>query len=526
MGIYFNPDSQAFQRRLRNRIFVDKSTLIDFTNDRLMSDDGYICVSRPRRFGKSTTLDMLAAYYSREADSKEIFDKLKVSQTDDYEKHLNQYHVIYFDMQRFLNSAENDIDKMITLISESIIAEITEYHTDCNIKETRLSAFLEKYYYTKKIPFVFLIDEWDCVFRIIQGDEEKKKVYLNFLRDLLKGQTYAALAFMTGILPIRQYGQHSILNMFLEYSMLHSFALSPYVGFTDKEVRGLCDRYGADYHEMKDWYDGYSLDGTELYCPKSVVCALENKKYINYWARTEYYAALEKYITMNIKGLKDIVISLLAGNRVSVNPDKFSNDMFEVKSKDDVLTLLVHLGYLGYLEENSEVMIPNREIAKEFVSSIEDNEDFSKTNAAITASKKLLEYTLRKQADKVADELGEIHRKNTAPLHYSNEQSLRMVILLAYYYAREHYQIIQEMPSGDGFADVMFIPKHNTDPNVYPPMIIELKWNEDAETAIAQIKAKKYFESLADYGSVLLVGISYDKKTKTHSCEIEDYELK
>ena len=525
MGIYFNPDSQAFQRRLRNRIFVDKSELIKFTNDRLMSDDGYICVSRPRRFGKSTTLDMLAAYYSREADAKKIFAELKVSQTDSFEENLNQYNVIYFDMQRFLNAAENDIYAMIKLISQSIIGEIQEYNKSCHIEETRLSAFLEKYYYTEKTPFVFLIDEWDCVFRIIQADEEQKKTYLNFLRDLLKGQTYVALAYMTGILPIKQYGQHSILNMFYEYSMIHSFAMSSYVGFTSDEVRDLCNKYEVDFDEMKDWYDGYRLDGVELYCPKSVVCALENKKFINYWARTEYYAALEKYITMNIKGLKDIVISLLAGNKESVNTDKFSNDMFDIKSRDDVLTLLIHLGYLGYLEENSEVFIPNREIAKEFISSIEDNEDFSETNEAIIASKRLLENTLKKQEMKVAHQICEVHRKNISSLHYNNEQSLRTVILLAYYYARDYYHIVQEIPAGDGFADIMLIPKFNADPEKYTPMIIELKWDDDPDSAINQIKSKKYFSPLEDYNKVLLVGITYDKKTKEHNCKIEEYKL-
>lgn len=526
MGIYFNPDSQAFQRRLRNRIFVDKSRLIGYTNDRLLSDDGYICVSRPRRFGKSTTLDMLAAYYSREGNAGEIFNNLKISESDSYRENLNKYNVIYIDMQRFLNSSENDIDRMIGLISEIIISEIKQCTNNCSIDETRLSDFLEKYYYNEKIPFVFLIDEWDCVFRVIRGDEEKKKVYLNFLRDLFKGRTYVALAYMTGILPIKQYGQHSILNMFYEYSMLHSFAMSSYVGFTAEEVQTLCRHYGADFGEMKEWYDGYRLDGTELYCPKSVVCALENEKYINYWARTEYYAALEQYITMNIKGLKDIVVSLLAGNREYVNPDKFSNDMFEIRSKDDVLTLLIHLGYLGYLDETSEVMIPNKEIAKEFVSSIEDNDDFSEINAAIIASRKLLGYTLKKQSDRVAAQLEEVHRKNSALLHYNNEQALRTVILLAYYYAREQYMLIQEMPSGEGFADIMFIPKYGTDPKMYPPMIIELKWDDSPDTAIRQIRSKKYYEQLKEYDRVLLVGISYDKKQKSITVKLKSIGCK
>lgn len=525
MGIYLNPNNDRFKQALNSEIYVDKSKLISVTNKRLRTEQKYICVSRPRRFGKSMNLGMLAAYYSRGCESGRLFDNLSIAKDKSYRTHLNQYNVIYLNMQQFLSNS-HDIEEMLNKLKISLIYDLEDDFEEIRLRvEMGLTYNLNRIYLKNHTPFVILIDEWDCVMREHKNDKESQKAYLDFLRDLLKDQDYVALAYMTGILPIKKYGTHSALNMFREYSMLNSAEYKDYIGFTNEEVSNLCDEYDVDFTDMKSWYDGYDLEGTELYCPNSVVRSIEERQFCGFWTETETYEALAAYIAMNFDGLKDTVEKLLAGQEQSVDTRTFLNDMITFANKDDILTLLIHLGYLGYHADKRTVYIPNKEIADEFIVSMKATGLWKETIETVLASRQLLSDTLKGDSQKVAEAIEAAHRRNSSILNYNNEQSLRFIILIAYYYARESYDIIQEMPGGDGFADIVFVPKSFVDATAFPPMVVELKWNGSAQSAIEQIKSKHYPDALTSYKDALLVGINYDKDSKKHECAIEKYEM-
>ena len=441
-----------------------------------------------------------------------------------FEFHGFRYNVIYLNMQRFLSSSD-DIDGMLRLLKKRLVKDLQkEFSGVISDPDDDITFSLEEIYDETGNPFVFLIDEWDCVMRENMDNKDAQKTYLDFIRNLLKDQTYVALAYMTGILPIKKYGTHSALNMFDEYSMLESEPFQKYTGFTGEEVKALCDAYSVDFESMKAWYDGYELNGTELYCPRSVLAAIDKKSFSNYWTQTETYEALAKYISMNFDGLHETIEKLLSGQEQSVDTRTFSNDMVTFANKDDILTLLIHLGYLGYRSDKKTAYIPNKEIYDEYVASMRAKGLWKETIDAVLKSNQLLSDTLAGKADVVADCIRRVHEQNSSVLNYNNEQSLRFIVLIAYYYAREQYNIIQELPAGEGFADIVFIPKPFIDTNAYPPMVVELKWNKTADAAIAQIKNKKYPDALSGYENILLVGINYDKDSKEHECLIEKFK--
>ena len=370
MGIYLNPSNIDFQRAINSEIYVDKSQLIEYTNKKLFTEQQFICVSRPRRFGKSMAANMLTAYYSRGCNSEEMFSKLKISKADTFEKHLNRYNVIHINMVNFLERSKS-IDDMLDYLRKRLIHEIKKENGDVDCFDWNdLISVLDEIFHEKKIPFIFIIDEWDCIFREHQNDTDAQKKYLDFLRNLLKDQSYVALAYMTGILPIKKYGKHSALNMFTEVSMTDPREYAEFTGFTESEVEQLCDEYKMPFDETKRWYDGYNLMGVSAYNPRSVVMSMTGGYFNNYWTSTETYEALRVYIEMNFDGLKDTIIELLAGQKAVIDTTTFSNDMVTFETKDDVLTLLVHLGYLTYDFYTKEVSIPNYEISEQFASTI------------------------------------------------------------------------------------------------------------------------------------------------------------
>ena len=517
MAIYLNPANNEYIETKNGQIFVDKSLLINYTNKIMKTPQKYICISRPRRFGKSTDANMLVAYYSKGCDSLELFDNLKISETELYQKHLNQHNVIYLNMQSFLSKTKS-VEKMIELLIRLLVREIKMAYLNLDLfDETDLSLTLDDVYVQTNQSFIFIIDEWDCIFREYEEDRSAQEKYLDFLRDLLKDKPYVSLCYMTGILPIKKYGTHSALNMFKEVSMLNPTPLEDFMGFTEKEVQDLCQKYNMDYNKMKEWYDGYQMtEELSVYNHRSVVFSLIDRKYENYWSATETYEALQIYIDMNFDGLKDDVVKLLAGEYVYLNVNKFQNDMTTFKSKDDVLTLLIHLGYLGYNSLNQTCYIPNKEVTSSFTASIEDS-SWNETTKALLNSQALLEATWNKDEETVAKYIEEAHL-DTSILTYNNENALSYTISIAYMNARNYYTIIREMPSGKGFADMVFIPKGDK-----PAMIIELKWEQDVETAISQIKEKKYPKGLENYkDNLLIIGIAYDMQTKKHTCKIEE----
>lgn len=526
MGSYLNPGNALFKMAVNSQIFVDKSMLIDVTNRYLNTMQRFICVSRPRRFGKSVAADMLAAYYDRSVDSSALFEHLGISSQKSYGIHLNQYDVVKLNMQEFLSGTKN-VDEMLERIQKFLIFDLLDaYHQVRFRDEKSLIQVMKDVYSHTGHPFVILIDEWDCLFREYKHSEEAQKKYLDFLRAWLKDQSYVALACMTGILPVKKYGSHSALNMFTEYSMTEPGDMAPYFGFTKDEVQTLCETYQMNYEEARAWYDGYGLiqhskDGDicySMYSPKSVVEAMLRHKFGTYWNQTETYEALKLYIQMNLDGLKDAVVQMLAGETVPINTGTFANDMTSFSSKDDVLTLMVHLGYLTYDSENETVAIPNKEVSQEYINAI-STMGWHEVMDAVQASRKLLQALWNMDADTVAQGIEQAHQEISI-LQCNDENALSCTINLALYFARKYYTIIRELPTGKGYADICYIPR-----KLYadkPAIVVELKWDKTAEGAIAQIKEKQYVNALKEYrGNLLLAGINYDRETKKHYCIIE-----
>lgn len=520
MGIYLNPGNEGFRETIRSKIYVDKTGLIAFTNDVMNTKEKFVCVSRPRRFGKSMALEMLAAYYSCGCNSAELFRGFRAEKEETFQEHLNQYDVIFLNMQQFLIRSKNR--GVPEYLEQVVMEEIREaYGEFVSERITDLAEALEKIYVKTGRRFIFLIDEWDCVMRERQESEELQKQYLDFLRNLLKDQPYVALAYMTGILPVKKYGQHSALNMFWEYSMTDQGTLEEYTGFTGEEVQELCKRFDMDFAEMGNWYDGYRfVNFRHIYNPKSVVESMHRHRFSNYWTTTETYEALKVYIDMDFDGLRADIMKMLGGESVRVNTRSFQNDMRTFHTKDDILTLLIHLGYLGYDSGTEEAFIPNKEIIREFENAMSVG-GWPEVMRVLKASEKLLEDTLNGDEESVAEGLDKAHTEIASILTYNDENAMGAAIGLAYYSARKDYKLIRELPAGKGFADVVFLPLPHTGK---PALVVELKYDKTAKSAIEQIKDRQYTQALEGYaGEILLVGIGYDKEkgNKPHNCVIE-----
>lgn len=518
MGTFLNPGNDLFRQALKSKIYIDKTMMIEEINSVIDTSDKHICISRPRRFGKSMAANMLAAYYGRGCDSRELFKNLSVYKTPNFEEHLNKYNVIQLDIK---NYASNDSDplKIKEYITEDVLYELQKEYPDIKMPpRLTLEKALSEIYNETKIPFVFIIDEWDCVFRVFPQNSDAHKLYLDFLRDILKEKKYVALDYATGIFPVKKYGEHSALNMYHEFSVNDAAPYSEFIGFTEEETYSLCQKYELSFSEMKDWYNGYLIDDVSIYNPQSVVLACNRKIFSNYWTKTESFEALKVFIQMDMDGLRQSVIKMIAGEKIKVNTETFQNDMTTFCSADDVITLLIHLGYLTYNRKTCEAWIPNKEVGQEFINCIKDG-GWEEVMNALRRSDELLNATLNGDEEKTAGIIEEIHRQNTSIINYNNEISLSATLSLAYYSAKNKYEIIREFPSGNGFADLAFIPRKGIS---LPAMVIELKYDKSAEGAIKQIKEKKYTEKLSAFsGEIMLVGINYNETTKVHECKIE-----
>ena len=521
MGIYLNPGNNKFKRAVNSDIYVDKTGLIKYTNSIVDTLQSCVCVSRPRRFGKSMAADMLTAYYSKGCDSRELFSGLEIAKDESFEEHLNKYDTIFLNMQEFLSRSSN-VKELLERVEGKVIRELKKQYPDVELyDENDLAETMQDIFAESECPFIVIIDEWDCIFREFKHDKAAQEIYLDFLRDLLKDKEYIYLAYMTGILPIKKYGTHSALNMFDEFSMIDPGPLAEYVGFTEKEVEALCQKYQMDINEIKNWYDGYSFEEVEaVYSPKSVVSCMRLGKLGNYWNQTETFEALQIYIDMNFEGLRDDILSMIAGETVPVNTRSFTNDMTTFRTEDDVLTLLIHLGYLGYRYADKTVFIPNEEIRSEYVSAIAVS-DWGEVSKALKNSADTLQAIWQGREEQVAEGIRQAHFE-TSHLQYNDENALSYTISLALYAARNFYTVHRELSGGKGFADIVYVPRKRFLDK--PALVVELKWDKNAEGAIQQIKEKEYCRSLEEYkGNLLLVGINYDKKTQVHTCKIEQY---
>ena len=519
MGTYINMGNAGFQSA-RNSEYVDKSGLITVVNSTLYTKRRFSCVTRCRRFGKSMAAEMLCAYYDQSCDSRSLFSDLEISHDPLFEKHLNKYPVIYLDMSDFVTRFKDET--IVRQMDNRLKFDIQRVYPDVPLMDDDdLMDFLSRIVEAKNQQFIFIIDEWDAICREFKTGTKSMDEYVNWLRRLFKGGKSSdvfAGVYMTGILPIKKYKTESALNNFAEYSMVEPRRMAHFFGFTKDEVRVLAEKYGMDFDELVKWYDGYQIgDELSIFNPNSVMQAIDAGRCSSFWASTGTYDAVARYIQMNYEGLKDDIIYMLAGGRCKVNPTKFQNDMSIIRSKDDVLTVLIHLGYLSYSWEKSECYIPNKEVAGEMVNAIEDN-NWTEVMKALNASEELLQATLDGDEETVARGIEAAHDENTSILSYNNDNSLACVLSLAYYNARNEYVFHRELATGRGFADLVLIPRKNVDS---PAIVLELKYNQGADAAIDQILRKQYPAKVAEYsGELLLVGISYDKQLKTHQCRI------
>lgn len=529
MGSFVNPSNVNFAAYARLDRYVDKSPMLELLNG--FNEDPtpkFVCVTRPRRFGKSVTAAMITAYYSRGADSKSIFDALAIAKSPTYAEHLNRHNVIAIDIQYLFKNAGCDVGSMLVDLERSVLRELQSAGFGFDFSSyTQLAPALRDFEAETHEHFIFVIDEWDCIFRERKEDETQIRDYLNYLVALFKEQPYVSLVYMTGILPIKKYGTHSALNMFDEYSMTDPGCFAEYVGFTSQEVAALCTKFSMDLASMRLRYDGYSLEGCpHIYNPNSVIKAVSQRKFANFWTKTETFEALQEYISLNLDGLYDAVLKLMAGEEMQIDPTVFKNDMTSLSSRNDVLTLLVHLGYLAVRTEKIGVQnhkywvrIPNEEIREEFASTVSDSAKFKPLAEAIVRSELLLEDIWNGNSAAVAAGFDAVHQEATSVLDYNSESDLTATVTLGLYSSISYYTLVREMPAGKGFADLVYIPQPGVDK---PALIVELKYNHSAQSAIDQIRERNYPSALKAYfGNMLLVGISYDKKSKQHECVIE-----
>ena len=523
MGVYFNPNNGSFTKDRNYKIYIDKTGLLEYLNECLETPKNCIALSHARRFGKSHAAGMIDAYYSLGCDSSNLFDDTKIAESADYRKYMNKYNVIHLDVSTFWDSyKDNIVDKMIEYICKDFKAAFGD---ELNYTDN-ISYILMSIYQKTNIPFVIIIDEWDCIIRNSR-DEKLVHRYLQFLHSLFKSEeskSFLALAYITGILPIKKIKDESALNNFREYTMMDSYPITEFYGFTEEEVKGLCDRFDMDFESTKSWYNGYLIDGMHMYNPNSVSMAMDRHRYDSYWRNTSSFASINTFITMNYEGLKDDVMKMLSNGRVRVKTTTFKNDFSTIASKDDALTALIHLGYLGYDAEKKSAFIPNYEVATAFEAALETGE-WKEIAKAISTCDELLDETIEGNADRVAELIELAHDTYTSVLKYNDENSLSCVLTMAYFTAPAYYNIVREMPSGKGFADFVFIPRANA--GTRPAMVVELKYNKDADTAIKQIKEKRYQGALSGYSDrILLVGVNYDAEgedKKHHTCVIEEW---
>ena len=523
MGIYINPGNENLKKALNSEIFIDKSLFISKISKFLNTEQRFICVSRPRRFGKTMIGNLMKAYFSKGCDSKEIFSNLKIANDPCFKENLNKFNVLSIDLGGFFSSSKNKNEVLLNLYNELLEDFRKEFPSIEFSEKDSVAKMIQRVYTETNTQFIIIIDEYDVLVRE-QIPEDIFKSYLELLNSLFKNDALnpaIALAYLTGILPIVRDKVQSKLNVFKESTMLEPFGLEEFFGFTKAEVKALCKQYKMKFKECEEWYDGYKIGKISVCNPNSLVEAMMRRDCANYWHATGSYEVVSDYIKLDYDGTKTAVLEMLSDREVPVKVVDFKNRLDEIKTKDNVLTYLIHLGYLNYDKKTKLCRIPNQEIKEEWMSALQDADNFSKIAEMIRDSDKLLYLAQNGVAEEVAAALDKAHTEVTSALNYNFESSLQAAIIFAFYTARTKYTIIQELPAGYGFADIGFIPINKKD----PAMIIELKCNHDADTAIKQIKNKNYPKAFENYlDNLLLIGVNYDKNTKVHECVIEKYQ--
>ena len=551
MGSILNPvDGNSFVDLAKFKdedIFVDKTDFIAKMSENINKNKRFFAVTRPRRFGKTVTADMLLAYFSKEYDGKKIFDNLKISQEKNYAEHLNKYDVIYIDMNSIKDkylSYKDDSSLYIEGIDD--IVDFLQYMVICDLKENKeyaeqidkaplvgkksLSSALEAVCKNTGEPFIFIMDEWDLIYRDYRNEDALQEKFIEFLRGLFKsksGQACFAFAYLTGILPIKKYNSQSALNGFKEYNMLSPEPYEKYCGFTEDDIAEILRSQSCDisHQELNEWYEGYKLNGIDIYNPNSVISAVNDGKCKSYWSGTSSNEEVVHLINMNYDGIKDDIIHLIEGSTIQFNCRTFQNDMVSIENKDDIFSLLVCLGYLGCVDDEGDyrvAYVPNKEI-KTALSSLVKAQPWFNSMPIIERSESLFKAITDLDGNKTAEIITEIHNSpNVSLLTYNREESMVFCLISGLMWRTEReYECFRELQSGKGSADLIYAPKRNMN---LPILLIEFKYGQSAEEAMNQIKEKEYFSRYrdGDYpNDVLLIGINYNPKTKNHQCLIE-----
>lgn len=518
MGQFIDNGNFAFQR-IKNSDFVDKSGLLNILNKNLDTESSFMCISRPRRFGKSVAAKMAYAYYDRKSDSKELFNGLEITKSPDYEKHLNKYPTIFIDWNTFANIPVNDVLKVA---QQRIVADLKKSYTFLEEQNDLYVALAEINEKTGD-RFVLIIDEWDMLVRDVEKDVQD--AYVDFLRSMFKSYNASnifRLVYMTGILPIIKIKTQSALNNFVEYSIIDPGDTDKYYGFTDDEVKILCQKHNMNFDLMKHAYDGYIIGNQQsMFNPFSVMQSILKRNYNSFWSKTASFMAIESYLAIDADQVRTKIINMMNGGEEFVRVSSFRNDMKNIQTRDDVLTLLAHHGYLSYNPETQKVMIPNTEVAEEFENAVRFA-GWGELSKAVGQSRQLLDDTIELKKERVARAFDDYHFEASSLLEFNDENSMRCAITLAYYAAKPFYKIFHELPTGKGFADMVFIPLPTTP---FPAIVVELKYDKSADSAISQIKRKDYPKSLKGFSKkIVLCGINYNKATSKHEVEMEVIE--
>jgi len=534
MGRYLNSmvPLETYKKIAGTRFFVDKTLLLeDVLNAVEMDGQKYLCITRPRRFGKSVMANMVGCFLGNSSDSSGIFSNLSIAGSEYYQKHLNRHNMIFIDFSRVPRDC-NGYEQYIDRIQDGINGDLAEAYSDLEIDTSgsvwdNLSMIFEK----KGETFVFVIDEWDAVFHMPFISKEKQKEYPIFLKSMLKDQAYVELAYMTGVLPIAKYSSGSELNMFVEYDMTVMERFSDYFGFTEAEVDTLFERYmkttktpKITREELQLWYDGYhTASGERLYNPRSVVCALANNQLANYWTSSGPYDEIFFYVKNNIDDIRDDLVLMVAGEGVEAEIQNYAAASMELNTKDEIYSAMVIYGLLTYTD--GEVFIPNKELMDKFRELLMNKESLGYVYRLANESKRMLEATLRGDTDTMAEILKFAHNTEAPILSYNSETELSAVVNLVYLAARDKYRVEREDKAGTGYVDFIFYPERRNGDAV----ILELKVDSTPDDAIRQIKDREYAlrfkgklgEKPRYTGRVLVVGIGYSKRTKEHSCKVE-----
>ena len=480
------------------------------------TENGFMCISRPRRFGKSVAAEMAYAYYDRKSNSRNLFEGLEITKSPDYEKHLNKYPTIFIDWNTFANVPDKD---KLKEAQKSVIADLKQSY-DILEEKNSLSKALAEINLKTGDRFILIIDEWDMLVRDVT--QEIQDEYVDFLRSMFKSadakKTFL-LVYMTGILPIIKIKTQSALNNFREYSIIYPAETAKYYGFTEPEVEKICKDHGMNLELMKHAYDGYIIgEEKSMFNPNSVMMSILYRTYDSFWSRTASFMAIEKYLNIDADQVRTKIISMMNGEEVTVRVSSFRNDMKNIETSDDVLTLLAHLGYLSYNSETKSVRIPNTEVTEEFENAVRFA-GWNELSKAVGQSLQLLDDTINLRENKVARAFDDYHFEASSLLEFNDENSMRCAITLAYYAAKPFFKIFHELPTGKGFADMVFIPLPKS---TRPAIVVELKYDKTADSAIDQIKRKEYPKSLKGFSKkIVLCGINYNKTTSKHEVVME-----